>query len=125
MLFSPGAANPSLHANGRIEGPLRRMATAAATFSRAFGTASAVFRNQMDTSGSHKIPGTGGTPTMNSEQADRDDQYLAAQIRLDALRAWRRPRPPLRIRSAQDRRIAIPEEVALIRGTASEETLAA
>lgn len=62
---------------------------------------------------------------MNSEQADRDDQYLAAQIRLDALRAWRRPRPPLRIRSAQDRRIAIPEAVALIRGTPPEETLTA
>ena len=39
---------------------------------------------------------------MNSEQADRDDHYLAAQIRLDAHRAWRRARPPLRISVARD-----------------------
>ena len=39
---------------------------------------------------------------MNSKQADRDDNYLAAQIRLDAHRAWRRARPPLRISVARD-----------------------
>jgi hypothetical protein len=39
---------------------------------------------------------------MNSEQADRDDHYLAAQIRLDAHRAWRRARPPLRLSVTRD-----------------------
>jgi hypothetical protein len=38
---------------------------------------------------------------MNSEQTDRDDHYLAAQIRLDAHRAWRRARPPLRMSVAR------------------------
>lgn len=59
---------------------------------------------------------------MNSEQTDRDDQYLGAQIRLDALRAWRRPKPPLRIRSPQVRMLA---RVALIRGVPPEDNLAA
>ena len=39
---------------------------------------------------------------MNSERADRDDHYLAAQIRLDAYRAWRRAKPPLRKRVARE-----------------------
>jgi hypothetical protein len=39
---------------------------------------------------------------MNSQQADRSDRYLAAQMRLDAFRAWRRPRPPLRISVARE-----------------------
>lgn len=62
---------------------------------------------------------------MNSEQTDRDDQYLGAQIRLDALRAWRRPKPPLRIRSPQVRMLATPARVALIRGVPPEDNLAA
>ena len=50
---------------------------------------------------------------MNSKQADRDDNYLAAQIRLDAHRAWRRARPPLRMsvareQSGRTRKVAIP-----------------
>ena len=62
---------------------------------------------------------------MNSEQADRNDQYLGAQIRLDALRAWRRPRPQWQIRSAKDRRFAAPGPVTLASGRPSEEALAA
>jgi hypothetical protein len=62
---------------------------------------------------------------MNSEQADRNDQYLGAQIRLDALRAWRRPRPRWQIRSAKDRRFAAPGPVTLASGRPSEEALAA
>ena len=34
---------------------------------------------------------------MSSEHTNRDDHYLAAQIRLDAHRAWRRPRSPSRL----------------------------
>ena len=39
---------------------------------------------------------------MNSERAERDDHYLAAQIRLDAHRAWRRARPRLRMSVARE-----------------------
>jgi hypothetical protein len=34
---------------------------------------------------------------MNSKQPHRDDRYLTAQIRLDAHRAWRKARSPLRM----------------------------
>jgi hypothetical protein len=61
---------------------------------------------------------------MNSEQADRNDQYLAAQIRLDALRAWRRPRPPLRS-VAKERTGARPVTGGLVRGRLPEGALAA
>ena len=61
---------------------------------------------------------------MNSKQADRDDNYLAAQIRLDAHRAWRRARPPLRMSVAreQSRRT---RKVAILRGRLPRGALAA
>lgn len=62
---------------------------------------------------------------MNSEQAHRNDQYLAAQIRLDALRAWRRPRPRVRIRLAKERRTARPTSIAPASAPLTEDALAA
>jgi hypothetical protein len=62
---------------------------------------------------------------MNSEQADRNDHYLAAQMRLDAFRAWRRPRPPLRISVARERSRIRPRRGAIPRGHFPRGTLAA
>ena len=62
---------------------------------------------------------------MNSEQADRNDQYLGAQIRLDAMRAWRRPSPRLRIRVVKDQQGAPPSPVPLAAEPLPEEALAA
>jgi hypothetical protein len=62
---------------------------------------------------------------MNSEQTHRNDQYLTAQIRLDALRAWRRPRPRMRIRVAKERRTARPTSVAPASAPLPEDALAA
>ena len=62
---------------------------------------------------------------MNSEQADRNDHYLAAQMRLDAFRAWRRPRPPLRISVARERSRIRPRSGAIPRGHLSRGALAA
>ena len=62
---------------------------------------------------------------MNSEQADRNDHYLAAQMRLDAFRAWRRPRPPLRISVARERSRIRPRSGAIPRGHLPRGALAA
>jgi hypothetical protein len=41
-----------------------------------------------------------------SNETERNDRFLITQIRLDALRAWRRPRPA--IRPSRDRKVTTP-----------------
>ena len=62
---------------------------------------------------------------MNSKQTDRDDHYLAAQIRLDAHRAWRRPRPPLRMGVAREQSRGRVRKGAIPRGHLPRGALAA
>ena len=62
---------------------------------------------------------------MNSEQADRDDHYLAAQIRLDAHRAWRRARPPLRMSVTREQSHGRARKGAIPRGHLPRGALAA
>ena len=61
---------------------------------------------------------------MNSKQTDRDDRYLTAQIRLDAHRAWRRARPPLRM-SAREQSHGPARKGAIPRGHLPRGALAA
>jgi hypothetical protein len=62
---------------------------------------------------------------MNSKQADRDDNYLAAQVRLDAHRAWRRARPPLRVSVAKEQSHGQPRKGAIPRAHLARGALAA
>ena len=62
---------------------------------------------------------------MNSKQADRDDHYLTAQIRLDAHRAWRRTRPPLRMSVAREQSHGRARKGAIPRGHLPRGALAA
>ena len=62
---------------------------------------------------------------MNSKQTDRDDRYLTAQIRLDAHRAWRRARPPLRMSVARGKSHGPAEERRNPRGHLPRGALAA
>ena len=62
---------------------------------------------------------------MNSKQTDRDDHYLAAQIRLDAHRAWRRARPPLRTSLAREQSRGRARRGAIPRGHLPQGALAA
>ena len=62
---------------------------------------------------------------MNSKQTDRGDHYLAAQIRLDAHRAWRRARPPLRVSEATEQSHGRARKDAIPRGHLPRGALAA
>lgn len=62
---------------------------------------------------------------MNSKQTDRDDRYLTAQIRLDAHRAWRRARPPLRMSVAREQSHGPARKGAIPRGHLPRGALAA
>ena len=62
---------------------------------------------------------------MNRKQTDRDDHYLAAQIRLDAHRAWRRARPPLRMSVAMEQTRGRVRKSAIPRGHLPRGALAA
>jgi hypothetical protein len=42
---------------------------------------------------------------MINEQGERDDRYLEAQIRIEAIRSWRRSRLRLQIPAAERQRI--------------------
>jgi hypothetical protein len=62
---------------------------------------------------------------MNSKQTDRGDHYLAAQIRLDAHRAWRRARPPSRMSVAREQSHGRARKDAIPRGHLPRGALAA
>lgn len=62
---------------------------------------------------------------MDKAEHNRGDHYLVAQMRIDARRAWRRPRPRGVIRAVKERGLARPTPLAPADGPHPEAPLAA